>query len=300
MSYYLKVPVTSRNKLSFFFPLRLHTMARTVTITNTASANNSMILLSRPVAATNTANLNNQSLSHSERNTIRQILAPTVSSVSSSQGSNSQQVSNSPRNYNRESVTSHHFPSFPIPRRLETHPFDALATRLGYGAEGIGSTVSNPFVNAFPNRFVDPLQKKHVYELVCLHCQTNICSRAMRAILLADVKIELFSTDTPPTTICLIFEDYVTNNCNCKIRDVACTGCGNCIGYHVTQPCFKCLEARNNGHFWMYYAEHVSSAYRIDPASKQPLSWGTIDQWESEYAKKMLLQKQAVQEEQHR
>jgi hypothetical protein len=281
-------------------------MARTVTITNTtasATANNSMILLSRPIAATrqslNNGNNEVQSLSQSERNTIRHILAPVPPALQPTSHSN-QEGTTSLRNYTREPLNSNSLHSFPVARRLETHPFDALASRLGYAVDGIGSTVSNPFSYAFPTRFVDPLQKKHVYELACLHCKTKVCSRAMRAILLADVKIELFSTDTPPNTICLIFEDYVTNNCSCKIRDVACTGCGNCIGYHVTQPCFKCLEARNNGHFWMFYAENVSSAYRIDPSSKQALSWGTIDQWESEWNKKILLQKQATLEEHHR
>ena len=63
--------------------------------------------------------------------------------------------------------------------------------------------------------------------------------------------MELFSTDSPPFGVQLVFDDYRTRNCHCRIRDVACLGCGNVIGYHVTQPCEPCMDACNNGHFWM-------------------------------------------------
>lgn len=40
---------------------------------------------------------------------------------------------------------------------------------------------------------------KTVYVLNCVYCDHFVCHRGMRAILLADVKIELFSTDCPPS-----------------------------------------------------------------------------------------------------
>ena len=45
---------------------------------------------------------------------------------------------------------------------------------------------------------------KAVCILNCLHCENEVCRRGMRAILLADMNIELFSTDSPPvgTLIC--------------------------------------------------------------------------------------------------
>ncbi|KAJ1668483.1 hypothetical protein EV178_000515 [Coemansia sp. RSA 1646] len=80
----------------------------------------------------------------------------------------------------------------------------------------------------------------------------------MRALLLADNRIELFSTDMPPMVkIQLVGTDYTTRSCRCKIRNVACLGCGNEIGYHITQPCPECLKACNNGHFWMFLTESV-------------------------------------------
>ena len=45
---------------------------------------------------------------------------------------------------------------------------------------------------------VSPL--KPVYRLLCRHCKTIVCARGMRAILLADTKIELYSTDIPATS----------------------------------------------------------------------------------------------------
>ncbi len=45
------------------------------------------------------------------------------------------------------------------------------------------------------------------------------------------------------------------------------------MGYHVSQPCDKCLDARNNGHFWMFYSEGVISKERKDFDGKTPLFW---------------------------
>ncbi|KAG0299774.1 Protein fam72a [Dissophora globulifera] len=63
----------------------------------------------------------------------------------------------------------------------------------------------------------------------------------------------------------LVYDDYRTRNCKCRIRDVACLGCGNTLGYHVTQPCESCLEACNNGHFWMFHSDGVSCTERYIP-----------------------------------
>lgn len=49
------------------------------------------------------------------------------------------------------------------------------------------------------------------------------------------------------------------------------------MGYHVSQPCERCLEARNNGHFWMFYSETVVASERKDPsANGKPLYWGAL------------------------
>lgn len=41
-------------------------------------------------------------------------------------------------------------------------------------------------------------QSKTVVKLECKYCERSICARGMRALLLADTKVELYSTDLPP------------------------------------------------------------------------------------------------------
>ncbi|KAF9275141.1 Protein fam72a [Mortierella alpina] len=104
---------------------------------------------------------------------------------------------------------------------------------------------------------------KTVCRMDCRYCSAVVCLRGMKAMLLADTSVELYSTDHPPGSVQLIDKDYTTSNCKCKIRDVACRVCGNVIGYHITQPCQQCLRAPNNGHFWMFHTEGVVGQERL-------------------------------------
>jgi len=101
-------------------------------------------------------------------------------------------------------------------------------------------------------------------------------------MLLADTRIELYSTDVPPLSVQLVGEDYMTQNCQCKIRDVACLTCGNVLGYHITQPCQQCMEACNNGHLWMFHTEAVTSEERLDPEGKKILLWAHLPRAEKD------------------
>lgn len=154
----------------------------------------------------------------------------------------------------------------------------AAATTLTTNSTGgIGAAASVVYQRQIPlssttiprNGTVNPsvhpqFRSKVVCKIHCSHCYTEICKRGMKAILLGNTKVELYSTDTPPSGVQLVYQDYTTQNCLCRIRDGACLGCGNVVGYHVTQPCEGCLEACNNGHFWMFHAEGVSSVERMD------------------------------------
>lgn len=51
---------------------------------------------------------------------------------------------------------------------------------------------------------------------------------------------------------------------------------GNVLGYHVSQPCDRCLDARNNGHFWMFYSEGVIPNERKDAEGAGPLFWTAL------------------------
>lgn len=127
---------------------------------------------------------------------------------------------------------------------------------------------------------------KSVCKLYCKHCTTDLCMRGMKAILLGNTRVELFSTDTAPLGVQLVFQDYMTQNCACKIKDAACLGCGNVVGYHVTHPCESCLDACNNGkfelclflifigHFWMFHSDGVGSVDRI--TNGKILKWAEL------------------------
>lgn len=119
-------------------------------------------------------------------------------------------------------------------------------------------------------------RSKTVVKLDCRYCGSLLCKRGMKAILLANVRVELYSTDTVPTNVQLVNDNYATTNCMCKIRDVACLGCGNVVGYHVTAPCQVCMSSNNNGHFYMFFDEGVIGNDRVDPKTKRSLYWGHL------------------------
>lgn len=122
-----------------------------------------------------------------------------------------------------------------------------------------------------------PLRNKIVYMLECSACRTTLCVRAMRAILLADTKVELYSTDIPPPPVYTCQQDQLTTGCHCRVRETACGHCGQFVGYQVSQPCESCLGARNNGHFWMFTSESVRAYERPDPATPgRPLYWAAL------------------------
>jgi len=48
------------------------------------------------------------------------------------------------------------------------------------------------------NNLHSQFHSKIVCQLYCKSCDVTLCRRGMKAILLADTKVELYSTDTPP------------------------------------------------------------------------------------------------------
>ena len=91
------------------------------------------------------------------------------------------------------------------------------------GASGVQNNIGvNPSLTS--SRASNALRNKIVYKLNCSYCKIPVCDRAMRAILLADTKIELYSTDIPPKAVVTMNEDRMTAGCNCRIRDTVCTG----------------------------------------------------------------------------
>ncbi|KAL6618544.1 hypothetical protein LY90DRAFT_455775 [Neocallimastix californiae] len=141
-----------------------------------------------------------------------------------------------------------------------SHHYNNIASRPNYNSNSLHSS----------------FKSKSVCQLNCRYCQGILCRRGMKAILLADTRVELYSTDAAPIGVQLVANDYVTRNCLCQIRDVACLGCGNVVGYHVTQPCEVCMSACNNGHFWMFHNDSVKAKERMDSTGQKPLLWAQL------------------------
>ncbi|CAI2170491.1 7934_t:CDS:2 [Funneliformis geosporum] len=123
------------------------------------------------------------------------------------------------------------------------------------------SSSSSPIIQSQDD---DDLQSMHhhfrsktVCKLNCAHCNNSVCVRGMKAMLLADTRIELYSTDVPPLSVQL-------------------------VGYHITQPCQQCMEACNNGHLWMFHTESVTSEERLDPEGKKILLWAQLPRAEKD------------------
>ncbi|KAK7102966.1 hypothetical protein V1264_021115 [Littorina saxatilis] len=96
----------------------------------------------------------------------------------------------------------------------------------------------------------------------------------MRAILLADTTIELFSTDSPDFSVVgVIPQIFMTAHCNCKIQNIGCLCCGSVVGYHVLTPCRKCMRSCNNGHFWMFHSNCVSACGRMNLKDGDYMVW---------------------------
>uniref|UniRef100_A0A0B6ZIN4 Protein FAM72A n=2 Tax=Arion vulgaris TaxID=1028688 RepID=A0A0B6ZIN4_9EUPU len=118
------------------------------------------------------------------------------------------------------------------------------------------------------------LDKKVVYILDCKVCEENVCRRGMLAVLVADGKTVLFSTDKyDKSSVGVIPEVYMAKNCRCKIQSLACLCCGSVVGYHVIVPCIKCLSSVNNGHHCMFHSNLVSYCYRLDEEGGDFLLW---------------------------
>jgi hypothetical protein len=163
----------------------------------------------------------------------------------------------------------------------QTQAADRILRQNITGAQQRGSSAAS----VHPN-----FRQKSVCFISCKFCQGGICKRGMKAILLADTRVELFSTDrVPANRVQLVEEDYTTSNCNCKIGDVACLGCGNVIGYHVVAPCDLCMSACNNGHFWMFHADMVNSKDRLRKKTGTLLQWCHLEKEEATTEKSEFL-----------
>ncbi|OWF49383.1 protein FAM72A-like [Mizuhopecten yessoensis] len=132
-------------------------------------------------------------------------------------------------------------------------------------------------------------RRKQVFILDCAYCDSTICRRAMRAVLLADSQTELFSTDIQEEgAVDMTDEKFYTDNCDCLIEHMACTACGNVVGYHIRMPCIKCIKSCNNGHMWMFYRHAITPKDRLNTQGEKVMVWGDIPTEHHDHAAGML------------
>ncbi|WAR26153.1 FA72B-like protein [Mya arenaria] len=108
--------------------------------------------------------------------------------------------------------------------------------------------------------------QEEVYLLDCHYCGTKICDRGLKSFLIADEKVELFSTDTVDRSLVELTDE--------KFR----TDRGNVVGYHVAMPCRSCLESQNNGHFWMFNRQAICPYQRLNIEGTSTMVWGDLTQ----------------------
>eukprot|EP00833_Pecoramyces_ruminatium_P003135 jgi/Orpsp1_1/1177167/evm.model.c7180000060442.1 len=214
------------------------------------NSNNNSGQLSNVNLSRNSSSLN--SISAQNSNNITNIVNNLIySRMHNNQSTALSNISMNSQNILPSNTNTHH---------NRSHHYHNISSRPNYSSSSLHSS----------------FKSKSVCQLNCRYCHGVLCRRGMKAILLADTRVELYSTDAAPIGVQLVANDYVTRNCLCQIRDVACLGCGNVVGYHVTQPCEVCMSACNNGHFWMFHNDSVKAKERMDATGQKPLLWAQL------------------------
>ncbi|KAG0236933.1 Protein fam72a [Actinomortierella wolfii] len=104
---------------------------------------------------------------------------------------------------------------------------------------------------------------KEVVRMACRFCEVLLCERGMKAQLLADQTIGLFSTDDEPITF---------------LESQFFMDIGNS----------DCLSAENNGHLWLFHPEYIHCSPRFDPVFARPLRWQDLPPPDQDDASKSL------------
>ena len=107
---------------------------------------------------------------------------------------------------------------------------------------------------------------EQVLTLRCLECNSQLSASGYRSTLLSDDRVNVYSTNYLSEGVQCVYEPYTSMKCQCMVKDIACVCCGLVVGYHVEQPCERCLRDENNGHMWMF-SEKQTKVMREDRKS---------------------------------
>ena len=131
------------------------------------------------------------------------------------------------------------------------------------------TTTSSP-----SNKQNDDDSSRNAYTLSCKCCANVLTRRGMRARLVADARVHIWSTDEQPKyqsqlgstaydSVKLVGEKYATTTCQCQLMysrsswhidddsDIACARCETVVGYHIagSKPCDTCSRSNHNAHY---------------------------------------------------
>ncbi|ORX93826.1 hypothetical protein K493DRAFT_262033 [Basidiobolus meristosporus CBS 931.73] len=111
-----------------------------------------------------------------------------------------------------------------------------------------------------PTVFLPLSNKRPNCTLNCRACHTLITTNAIHAVLLNNVRTEIYATGSAPIGAEGIGASYSTKSCPCRLTDFACLNCGNVLGTVLSFMCESCVSE----HPWRYHKEAVTANDLVD------------------------------------
>ncbi|KAF8590971.1 hypothetical protein K439DRAFT_1328431 [Ramaria rubella] len=146
---------------------------------------------------------------------------------------------------------------------------------------------------AAPIQVPPPPVLQEVYILDCKSCDTFLTNRGMRAVLLLQPEVPLYSSDALPVNCSANpgppeyapLHETRTNysysagcpsglptpplrTCECLTQTLCCHGCGNAVGYMVVIPCHRCCSSvsptnrHTNRHRFVFFNKEINASER--------------------------------------
>ncbi len=112
-----------------------------------------------------------------------------------------------------------------------------------------------------PQQSLTSKKSRLLYTLHCKFCQSVLSIAAEKACLISSANIKLFSATlvtgkVQPTFITTTGAECL---CMCDRSDVACSTCGNGLGYVVVKMCRSCIKGDHNGHRFIFFPQSVDA-----------------------------------------
>jgi len=123
---------------------------------------------------------------------------------------------------------------------------------------------------------LDDDSSRNAYTLSCKFCANVLTRRGMRARLVADARIHIWSTDEKPA-VKMVGSSYATTTCQCQLIDIACEKCDTVVGYHIagSEPCETCSRSNHNAHYHLLRTNQTIGVQNLN-VEGNPMRWADI------------------------